>query len=94
MVFVDWLTKMVRLAPMRNDFLASDVIDLVISQLFRYHGDPTDLVIDTDPRLTSAFFPIVKKGEIRMVLRMFQDGPRMDIAQHPSSLEDGFKDGN
>ena len=35
-----------------------------------------------------------KKGEIRMVLRMFQDGPRMDIAQHPSSPEDGFKDGN
>ena len=37
---------------------------------------------------------LVKKGEIRMVLRMFQDGPRMDIAQHPSSPEDGFKDGN
>ena len=38
--------------------------------------------------------PLVEKGEIRMVLRMFQDGPRMDIAQHPSSPEDGFKDGN
>ena len=37
---------------------------------------------------------LVKKGEIRMVLRMSQDGPRMDIAQHPSSPEDGFKDGN
>ena len=29
-----------------------------------------------------------------MLLRMFQDASRMEIAQHPSSPEDGFKDGN
>ena len=37
---------------------------------------------------------LVKKGEMRMVLRMFQDGSRMEIARYPSSPEDGFKDGN
>ena len=33
-VFVDWLTKMVRIALLKPDFSESDVIELLISQVF------------------------------------------------------------
>ena len=55
-VFVDWLTKMVRIAPLKLDFSMSDVAILLISQVFRHHGLPTDLIIDRDPMFMSAFF--------------------------------------
>ena len=55
-VFVDRLTKMVRLAPLRTGFSASDVIDQLISQVFKHHGLPTELVTNRDMRFTSAFF--------------------------------------
>ena len=55
-VFVDRLTTMVRLAPLRRDFSARDVVDLFISQIFRHHGLPMNLVTDKAPRFTSAFF--------------------------------------
>ena len=55
-VFVDRLTKMVQLTLLRTDFSASDIADLLISQVFRHHGLPTELVTDRDMRFTSAFF--------------------------------------
>ena len=55
-VFVDRLTKMVRLAPLEPDFSTSSVADLLISHVFRHHGLPVDLIIDKDPRFTSAVF--------------------------------------
>ena len=55
-VFMDRLTKMVRLAPLRSSFSASDVADLLISQIFRHHGVPMDLVTNRDPGFTLAFF--------------------------------------
>ena len=55
-VFVHRLMKMVRLAPLRMNFSASDVTDLLISQIFRHHGLPNELVTDRDTRFTSAFF--------------------------------------
>ena len=39
-VFVDRLTKMVRLAMLRNDFSASDVTDLLINQIFQASWPP------------------------------------------------------
>ena len=65
-VFVDQLTKMVRLTPLRTDFSASNVIDLLISQVFRHHGLPTKLVTDRDTRFTSAFFRrLTEKWEVK-----------------------------
>lgn len=43
-VFVDWLTKMVRITPLEPDFLASAITDLLISQVFQHHGLPTNLI--------------------------------------------------
>ena len=65
-VFVDQLTKMVRLTLLRTDFLASNITDLLISQVFRYHGLPTELVIDRDTRFMSAFFRrLMEKWEVK-----------------------------
>lgn len=47
---------MVRLAPLKIGFSASKITDLLISQAFRHHGLPTDLISNKDQRLTSAFF--------------------------------------
>ena len=76
-VFMDRLTKMVRLAPLRTDFSASDVADLLISQVFRHHGLPTDLITDRDPRFTSAFFRrLTEKWEVKQ---------KMSTSFHPQT---------
>ena len=77
MVFVDRLTKMVRLAPLRNDYSASNVADLLISQIFRYHGLPTDLVTDRDPRFTLAFF--------RRLTEQWGVRQKMSTSYHPQT---------
>ena len=53
MDFVDQLVKMVRCALLRTDFSASNVVHLLISQIFRHHGLPMCLVTVWDPRFTS-----------------------------------------
>ena len=57
---------MVRLTPLRTDFSASDVADLLISQVFKHHGLPTELVTDRDTRFTLAFFRrLMEKWEVK-----------------------------
>ena len=76
-IFVDWLTKMVRLAPLRTDFSASDVVDLLVSQVFRHHGLPTELVTDRDMRFTLAFFrQLMEKWEVKQ---------KMSTSFHPQT---------
>ena len=76
-VFVDRLTKMVRLAPLISDFSASNVADLLISQIFRHHGLPTDLVTDRYLRFTSAFFRrLTEQWEVRQ---------KMSTLYHPQT---------
>ena len=65
-VFVDRLTKMARLALLRIDFSTSDVVDLLISQVFKHHGLPTELITDRDTRCTSALFRwLTEKWEVK-----------------------------
>ena len=52
MVFVDRLTKMVRLVLLRTDFSPGDITDLLISQILRHHGLPTDLITERNLRFT------------------------------------------
>ena len=76
-VFVDRLTKMVRLAPLRSDFSASNVADLLINQIFKHHGLPMDLVTDKDPRFTSAFF--------RLLTEQWGVRQKMSTSYHPQT---------
>ena len=76
-VFVDQLTKMVRLALLRTDFSASDVADLLISQVFKHHGLPTELVTHRDMRFTSTFFRrLTEKWEVKQ---------KMSTSFHPQT---------
>ena len=76
-VFMDRLTKMVRLALLRMDFSASDIADLLISQVFRHHGLPTELVTNRDTRFTLAFFHrLIEKWEVKQ---------KMSTSFHPQT---------
>jgi hypothetical protein len=55
-VFVDRLSKMVRLAPCRDDTTAAEFADLFVQHVFRSHGLPAQIVSDRDPRFVSKFW--------------------------------------
>ena len=52
-VFVDRLSKMVRMAPVRDQVSAADTAHIFMDIVFRNHGLPETLVSDRDPRFTS-----------------------------------------
>ena len=56
-VFVDRLTKMIRIAPTQQTVSAEGTARLFFDHVFRHgHGVPSTLVSDRDPRFTSAFW--------------------------------------
>ena len=55
-VFVDRLTKMVRMAPTTSDVDAVGAARLFIDHVFRHHGMCTTLVADRGTQFTSRFF--------------------------------------
>lgn len=55
-VFVDRLSKMVRLAPCQDTVTAEGCADLFIDTVFKSHGVPEQLVSDRDTRFTSEFW--------------------------------------
>jgi len=55
-VFVDKLSKMLHFAPCTKSVDAPGVAQLFFDNVFRYHGLPTVLVSDRDPRFTSHFW--------------------------------------
>jgi hypothetical protein len=52
-VFVDRLSKMMRLAPTNDQATASDVVDIMMDTVVRHHGMPRSIVSDRDPRFMS-----------------------------------------
>ena len=55
-VFVDRLTKMVHYVPCREKMSAADFAQVFITNVFRLHGLPQQIVSDRDPRFTSIFW--------------------------------------
>lgn len=49
-VFVDRLSKMVHLAPCRDDTTAEQFAELFVQHVFKLHGLPSQFVSDRDPR--------------------------------------------
>ena len=77
LVFVCRLSKMVHLAPCREQIGAEEAARLFLEHVFKLHGLPDDLVSDRDPRFTAAFWK-----------HLFQTlGTRlhMSSARHPES---------
>ena len=55
-VFVDSLSKMVRLVPVKTKISAEAYAVGFVREVFALHGLPKDIVSDRDPRFTSEFF--------------------------------------
>lgn len=56
LVFVDKLTKFVRMAPIKEKCSAADTAELFIEQVLQNHGIPSTIVSDRDTRFTSEFW--------------------------------------
>jgi len=55
-VFVDRLSKMVRLVPVKTAIDAKEYAHVFVREIFAKHGLPASIVSDRDPRFTSEFF--------------------------------------
>ncbi|KAE9275742.1 hypothetical protein PF008_g29273 [Phytophthora fragariae] len=55
-VFVDRFSKMARLAPVAAEVTADESAKLFFDLVFRHHGLPESIVLDRDPRFTSAIW--------------------------------------
>jgi len=76
-VFVDRLSKMVRLVPVKTSIDAKEYAHLFVREIFAKHGLPTSIVSDRDPRFTSEFFK-----QLCEILGIKQ---RMSTAFHPQT---------
>ena len=54
-VFVDRLSKMVRLVPVKTTIDAKEYAHVFVREIFAKHGLPASIVSDRDPRFTSDF---------------------------------------
>ncbi|MCO5563730.1 hypothetical protein L7F22_017377 [Adiantum nelumboides] len=53
---VDRFSKQAQFIPVKKTIKAPHMAQLFISQIFKYHGMPTSIVSDRDPRITSNFW--------------------------------------
>ena len=76
-VFVDRLTKMVRIAPTVTEVSAEGAADLLVQHVVHHHGLPATIVSDRDTRFTSRFYRyLADKWNIRL---------NMSTAYHPQT---------
>ncbi|KAF1325825.1 Pol protein, partial [Globisporangium splendens] len=76
-VFVDRLSKMVHVAPVRKHVTAQETACLFLDHMFRYHGLPESIVSDRDPRFTAAFW--------RELFRLLGTDLALSSADHPET---------
>ena len=78
LVFVDRLTKMIRLAPCTDTVTAEESAKLFFTHVFRHgHGMPKVLVSDRDPRFTGEFW--------RTLCKLLGTRLNMSTANHPQT---------
>ena len=61
-VFVDKLTKMVRVVPTHSDVDAAETADIFVNYIFRYHGLPRQIISDRGTVFMSQFFQQLLKS--------------------------------
>ena len=77
LVFVDRLTKMVRIASTTTEVAAEGTADLLVNHVFKNHGMPREIISDRDSRFSSRFFRrLAEKWGIRQ---------SMSTAFHPQT---------
>ncbi|KAF1326689.1 Pol protein, partial [Globisporangium splendens] len=76
-VFVDRLSKMVHVAPVRKHVTAQETACLFLEHVFHYHGLPESIVSDRDPRFIAAFW--------RKLFRLLGTDLALSTADHPET---------
>ena len=61
-VFVDRLTKMIHVAPIKTAIKPPELAKVMISTVVKHHGVPTAIVSDRDPRFISHFWTALMKA--------------------------------
>ena len=56
LVMVDRFLSLVRLAPMKKKYTTQDIIDVLISKVYCYHGIPQEIISNRGPQFVSNFF--------------------------------------
>ena len=77
LVFVDRLTKTMRIAPTTTEVAAEGIADLLVNHVLKNHGMPREIISDRDSRFSSRFFRrLAEKWGIRQ---------SMSTAFHPQT---------
>ena len=77
LVIVDRMSKMIHCSPTRKTVTGPGLADLVINNVFRYHGLPRIIISDRDPRTTSNFW--------RALFNILGTNLRVSTAFHPQT---------
>jgi hypothetical protein len=62
LVVIDRLTKMAHFIATKTTVTSSQVADLFLENIFRYHGMPESIVSDRDPKFTANFWKNLNKA--------------------------------
>ena len=53
---VDRFSSLIRLVPMKMTYTIQDIVDILISKVYCYHGIPQEIISDREPQFDSNFF--------------------------------------
>jgi len=77
LIIIDRLTKMAIFIPTYSTASSKDTAELFLREVFRYHGLPSSIVSDRDPRFTAKFWEALQKALGVKLL--------MSTAEHPQT---------
>ena len=56
LVMVDQFSSLVRLVPMKKKYTTQDIVEVLLSMVYCYHGIPHEMISDWGPQFESNFF--------------------------------------
>jgi transposase InsO family protein len=62
LVAIDRLTKMARFIPTQSSVTSKETADLLLREVFRHHGLPSNIISDRDPRFTAKFWEALQEA--------------------------------
>jgi len=68
MVVEDKLEKVVHFIPLKSTYSASDIAQVFIRDIMRFHGVPKKIVLDRDAKFTSKFWKDLIVGLGKMLV--------------------------
>src|SRR5213078_3120564 len=78
LIIIDRLTKMAIFIPTYSTASSKDTAELFLREVFRYHGLPSSIVSDRDPRFTAKFWEALQKALGVKLLMSTAEQPQTD----------------